>query len=768
MKALGYLRIRENREMKGVNIMGTNRYDAFISYRHLALDKAIAIKLQYLLETYKPPKGITLKNTNRIKRIFRDESELPTSGDLGGNIRNALEQSDFLILVCSRETIHSKWCMEEVNYFIRLHNGGTNNILTVLVDGEPHDVFPPALCTQIKGVTLPDSTLQAVEQEIEPLCTDVRADAVNKSVKRLKAEFLRIAAPILGCGYDDLYGRHKRRKRQQITKIAFAAAFFTIISGIAIYEVTRQIESRDVSIQDQQRQIENQNNAIIVQQGKIETAAINEKVVETEKNIEAGKRISTLKSIADFAAQYKGNAENYKIVKENMNWLALKANYVSALSTYEAVENENSDICYSSEGNYLVTYAVTDGKTGNVNIYDKYLVLKYAVPITFKEVIYNMQLRFDESLMQLTLKYEDGSILSYDLKGNEIDPASWEQSVSYEESVGFHDSKNKVILKDNTVYMNNNAVANLTGTKPDIAFADEWHSIDGNILCGLFSDINDSTAEYDPFGSGGIGVINLENKKISYIPIKKPMENFAYDNVRVMPSGEYVVVSSTRGVYEYNLDIYNIEDGSRVSSLDFSGNMSEIQFCTKNNKMVILTNLIQQDGTNLYKIAVFDPDDDSFKAFGDRTDYIIDMIVSGDNLYILSESELDLATFKDLSLVDILGKNATGIADMDLSAIPEYSADVTKLCEDGTDNFILNAKWQPKMLAENAWSGGVQSVEMLKKNDNGPIFNFLALGDEEVFYNEAEKLFGFKNGDDRLSRAYRLYSFDELTDLVKK
>ena len=95
--------------------MESNRYDAFISYRHLPLDKAVAIKLQYLLEMYKPPKGILLKNTNRIRRIFRDESELPTSGDLGADIRSALASSSFLILICSRETVQSKWCMEEVN-----------------------------------------------------------------------------------------------------------------------------------------------------------------------------------------------------------------------------------------------------------------------------------------------------------------------------------------------------------------------------------------------------------------------------------------------------------------------------------------------------------------------------------------------------------------------------------------------------------------------------------------------------------------------------
>ena len=77
------------------------KYDAFISYRHLPLDKAVADSLQKLLEAFKPPSGITYANTNRITRIFRDETELPTSNDLGADIRAALEQSRYLIVLCS-------------------------------------------------------------------------------------------------------------------------------------------------------------------------------------------------------------------------------------------------------------------------------------------------------------------------------------------------------------------------------------------------------------------------------------------------------------------------------------------------------------------------------------------------------------------------------------------------------------------------------------------------------------------------------------------
>ncbi|MDE6202695.1 MAG: hypothetical protein K2G19_04390, partial [Lachnospiraceae bacterium] len=65
-------------------------YDAFISYRHMPLDKAVAERLQILLENFR-----LQKHTKRL-RIFRDQSELTTSNDLGSEIRKALLRSRYL------------------------------------------------------------------------------------------------------------------------------------------------------------------------------------------------------------------------------------------------------------------------------------------------------------------------------------------------------------------------------------------------------------------------------------------------------------------------------------------------------------------------------------------------------------------------------------------------------------------------------------------------------------------------------------------------
>ena len=229
------------------------RYDAFISYRHLPLDMAVAVKLQTLLETYRPPKNLTGLKRSRIKRVFRDQSELPTSGDLGSDIRQALLDSRYLIVVCSEETKNSLWCMEEIRMFKEAHGGHTDHILPLLVSGEPAEVFPVELLWEPKRKEAPVSGSEEAESgaqqgekdgtqpeewvRIEPLSADVRAKSTRESLKKLKVEFLRIAAPLLGCSFDGLYQRHQKRRRRRIMAVSggSAAVFLSVLLIVSVF-----------------------------------------------------------------------------------------------------------------------------------------------------------------------------------------------------------------------------------------------------------------------------------------------------------------------------------------------------------------------------------------------------------------------------------------------------------------------------------------------------------------------------------------------------
>jgi len=227
--------------------MAEKRYQAFISYRHLPLDKAVAIRLQSLLESFKPPRKITYKHSNKISRIFRDESELPTSGDLGNDIITALEESEFLIVLCSPKLKLSKWCMREIEYFKQLHGGRINRILPILIDGDPWEAFPEPLKFDTHTFIDENGVERTEEVEVEPLACNIHTGGdIKKTLKLLNSEFLRIAAPILGCKFDDLYQRHRRRKIRRITTAvtaSFVLAF--VVSGLLVLQNRNVIASRD-------------------------------------------------------------------------------------------------------------------------------------------------------------------------------------------------------------------------------------------------------------------------------------------------------------------------------------------------------------------------------------------------------------------------------------------------------------------------------------------------------------------------------------------
>lgn len=194
------------------------RYDAFISYRHSELDLYIAKKLHKGLETFKVPRAIAKRSGKKnIKRVFRDQEELPIGSDLGDNIETALAESEFLLVICSPRTPESYWVRKEIETFIKLHD--REHVLAVLIEGEPDQSFPAELLTDDEG------------NPVEPLAADVRGGSGREIDKKLKSETVRLAAPLLGCSYDDLRQRHRERKMKKAAAALSAVAVAAILFG---------------------------------------------------------------------------------------------------------------------------------------------------------------------------------------------------------------------------------------------------------------------------------------------------------------------------------------------------------------------------------------------------------------------------------------------------------------------------------------------------------------------------------------------------------
>ena len=210
------------------------RYSAFISYSHR--DERWARWLQTALETYRVPSHLTHLQwgvaSRRLPPVFRDRSDLPSATDLGAHIREALQDSANLIVICSPSASASRWVNEEVRFFRSLGRG--DRTFCLIVDGEPNasglpgrgslECFPPALrfLDGVEGL--------ASGPHLEPVAADARPGGDGKSNARLK-----IIAGLLGVGFDVLKQRELRRRNRRLVAVtAFALVLTGVVTALAI------------------------------------------------------------------------------------------------------------------------------------------------------------------------------------------------------------------------------------------------------------------------------------------------------------------------------------------------------------------------------------------------------------------------------------------------------------------------------------------------------------------------------------------------------
>ena len=245
------------------------QYAAFISYRHRPLDIAVATRIHKRLERFKIPRDLRKeeqKNPGTVftnwagdpperMLVFRDREELPLSNDLTADIFEALDNAKCLIVVCTPDTPKSLWVRREINHFIEKH--GRKRIITVLAAGTPEESIPKEITTRYAedGVT--------VLEEYEPLVAYLVADSQRKVMRNLDKELLRICVAILGCPYDSLRQRHRRRKMRQLMA-AYGAALAVALSFIGL------LLNRNLEIRAQKQEVEAQKTEVEAQKQKVE------------------------------------------------------------------------------------------------------------------------------------------------------------------------------------------------------------------------------------------------------------------------------------------------------------------------------------------------------------------------------------------------------------------------------------------------------------------------------------------------------------------
>ena len=211
----------------------TYRYKAFISYSHA--DKAAADRLLKDLENYRVPRRLAGKPgqngtlvPKRIGRIFRDRDELPAAEDLTAEVKKALTQSEFMIVLCSPAAAASRWVNREIIEFKKLT--GERRILSVILSGEPfasnqgvpeQECFPPALRFKL------GKNGQLTKTPSEPLAADLRPDGDGRRRGKLK-----LVAGLLEIGLDTLIERDLQRKMRRVMAVTAASVVAMLGMGL--------------------------------------------------------------------------------------------------------------------------------------------------------------------------------------------------------------------------------------------------------------------------------------------------------------------------------------------------------------------------------------------------------------------------------------------------------------------------------------------------------------------------------------------------------
>ncbi len=217
---------------------GHPRYAAFISYRHLMPDMRVARGLQFLLEhnMIRPSRKVP----RHIRPVFLDTSELPTLEDLDAGILDALDHAECLFVICSPNLGKSKYCLEEIRYFKKIHGGSMDRIFTIIVDGTPEEAFPRELRFKTVRETGPDGAILEREVPVEPLFADVRSKHWLGSIWKLyRKEYLRLAAAYYRCSFDALYKRHRRFQR----KLLIACVTVALLAGLSVDNYGRYLKA---------------------------------------------------------------------------------------------------------------------------------------------------------------------------------------------------------------------------------------------------------------------------------------------------------------------------------------------------------------------------------------------------------------------------------------------------------------------------------------------------------------------------------------------
>lgn len=195
---------------------------AFISYSRANID--VAMDILKRLEKYPYPQEMVAEENRPedptyVRKVFLDVTDLPVStSDFNEHIRKNLEESRYLIVICSKDAVQSDYVKLEIDYFLSTHDNNADLIVAVYVDkilSGMHPVIDHIVATRNCPIY-------------------VTGKGAAGEVGR-KYCFYHILEFLLKVDFDKLYNRYvnyKRRKRRR-KAMAYNIVLAVIICALA-------------------------------------------------------------------------------------------------------------------------------------------------------------------------------------------------------------------------------------------------------------------------------------------------------------------------------------------------------------------------------------------------------------------------------------------------------------------------------------------------------------------------------------------------------
>ena len=212
------------------------KYFAFISYKSEDLKEAWALKKK--LDGYKLPTMLCKqyeKDRRPTYEAFLDKTNIQP-GDLTQELKDNLDNSHYLIVVCSPRSAKSEYVTAEIEHFTR--NGRENEMFLFIIESDPQNIeasFNPAIKKAEERWSKQDGEKREIlgvnikEKDVDKLFFLYRLPMIGLRLQRERA-YMQLISRLLGLEFEQLWSYQRIRLAEKAASWTIGALF--VISAL--------------------------------------------------------------------------------------------------------------------------------------------------------------------------------------------------------------------------------------------------------------------------------------------------------------------------------------------------------------------------------------------------------------------------------------------------------------------------------------------------------------------------------------------------------